>query len=336
MSDFAARMVARATGATGIQPRIAPITAPAPWHEPLDLEWVTRERTVVPADAPAPADAPVPADPSSTIDPRPRRASMPPTESERLVEHARVETSQDVPASEHVAARAETSIPFAARPRDLRVDESTLTEPLRTGAQAGARGVTGSRGATNDVLSVHARSLPTAAAHGAPREEHPTPSIDGADQRGAFEPPTPDPSRPPIVPSFRVRPPALASRPTASRAHPAHEDRSGDLIIEEHRETGRTSLASDPRSTASPEHARSSSIPVASPSSTVLAVDPTHDLPRPPRRRESASEGIVRVEIGRVELRAAPSHETSRSERGVPKPESFVSLNDYLRGRGGT
>jgi hypothetical protein len=168
------------------------------------------------------------------------------------------------------------------------------------------------------------------------REEHPTPSIDGADQRGAFEPPTPDPSRPPIVPSFRVRPPALASRPTASRAHPAHKDRSGDLIIEEHRETGRTSLASDPRSTASPEHARSSSIPVASPSSTVLAVDPTHDLPRPPRRRESASEGIVRVEIGRVELRAAPSHETIRSERGVPKPESFVSLKDYLRGRGGT
>jgi hypothetical protein len=49
-----------------------------------------------------------------------------------------------------------------------------------------------------------------------------------------------------------------------------------------------------------------------------------------------AREGVVRVEIGRVELRAAPSREPISSDRGVPKPESFVSLKQYLRERGGT
>jgi hypothetical protein len=63
-------------------------------------------------------------------------------------------------------------------------------------------------------------------------------------------------------------------------------------------------------------------------------IDPAQVLPVP-RRREPAGDPVVRVEIGRIELRAPP-REPERVERSIPKPEAFVSLKQYLRERGGS
>ena len=74
----------------------------------------------------------------------------------------------------------------------------------------------------------------------------------------------------------------------------------------------------------------------AEPASPWVSEEPAFALvPGQPARHGAAetSEPVVRIDIGRVEVRAPPSAPPARPSR-IGKPGSFVSLAQYLHGRG--
>lgn len=73
--------------------------------------------------------------------------------------------------------------------------------------------------------------------------------------------------------------------------------------------------------------------PASEPDERWSSSSPAGAARRPGRR--GASESVVRVEIGKVEFRAArPPAEPARPVTRIPKPGAFVSLQQYMQKRG--
>lgn len=94
-----------------------------------------------------------------------------------------------------------------------------------------------------------------------------------------------------------------------------------------------------PRVEHAPQAAAETRARVTSPARRSVRGEPTYavfdDLPTPPGRRDAAGEGerTVRINIGRVEVRAAPPAQPRQDAQGIARPAAFVSLQQYLRAR---
>lgn len=335
MSDLAARLSARSSAPSGIQPRVNPITAPDPWQGPLDLELAELE-TIVEASAPG-----MPARPTDVV--RERGSAAEP----RTTSHAGAPLrGREAPRSheaELVGRRSTSAADLRSTIDPMRHEH----EPPAAAPQPFAR----EPGAV--PLEQVDRVVPARHAH-APEHVEALEQVDLAAPRRTEEPARSEmPSR-----SLRAsnRALALGVRARESSELGALDDRGegerGESLVELDAEHEAAS-SGPPRSSSRAVHAarveaaeaprgndehgehgeraprRSAAARRSSPG------DPLDSLDAPLRapRREAEREPVVRVQIGRVELRSPAPREQART-RDIPKPDTFVTLAQYLRERG--
>lgn len=332
MSDLAARLSARSSAPSGIQPRVNPITAPDPWQGPLDLELAELE-TIVEASAPG-----MPARPTDVV--RERGSAAEP----RTTSHAGapLRGREDPPTRSH-------EVELDGRRSTSAADLRSTIDPMRHEPPAAAPQPFAREPGAVPLEQVD-RVVPARHAH-APEHVEALEQVDLAPPRRTEEPARSGmPSR-----SLRAsaRTLALGVRAHESNAQGEFGDRDegerGESLVELDAEHEAAS-AGPPRSSsravpaarvevaeAPREHDEQASGPRRSAAARARSGpgDPLDSLDAPLRapRREALREPVVRVQIGRVELRSPAPREQARP-RDIPKPDTFVTLAQYLRERG--
>lgn len=360
MTDFVARTLARAKGTRGIQPRIAPITAPDPWQGPLDLELAelhevgereptTRSRPTARGSSASTLDP----SPGTPAEPGSRAASFvaPPTKAEmgspalaRSIdaEGLRAEREPTVPGSVSTFESLRVPGPIASHegaPLGVPALRSTPSGPTLTrGSMPTPEPTTAT--ALHPVVELErvqassALPLPSLRARVRPGLDHGLLVHDrGTDHRIDSSLDHEAPTR------SRDADSGLALEVDATV--PDHEGEptfvgttSARSSVSTHRDPGPNRPRVATRSTPSVGPIDPAPIQVSTQVSTQAPIQVS--MPTPPRRRNGAAgDPVVRVEIGKIELRA-PAREPTPVDRGIPKPEGFVSLKQYLRERGGT
>lgn len=296
MSSFTERTVQRALGETGrIQPRIAPSTAPDPWSTPVasSLELELAEEVEATATPPA----------RDTIDGGPVKPATP------------------------AAPRSATERPAVPQPTVEPSPEPRLAAPALP--QGSVEASMRSRLAASAVPSFRARELdiiagllaPTPSLPRSVRSETPEPideqvTVASDATRGSAATPALVPGAGAAVHEFDEPPTLRAASTSQPRAIAA-------------RSRGAASASMPPQGSPEMRAGVAELDPAPWGSSRSLEAVPTHRS-----RRRGAEDGapIVRVQIGRVEVRAAvpPARPAARAAR----PDAFVSLQQYLHKRG--
>lgn len=345
MSGYSDRALGRAWGTSGrIQPKLAPLTGSEPWAAEAPPPIVEVSEALVHEHAPvepfmrehAPVE-PVELQPRRTGSDRPAAPSQPrvvqeapqPRVEPRRFEHPPQRPLLGVRGEQAEPPRAEA--PGAERPRP--------SSPSPEHAPAiGERPLAGPPTAATDrhatlglepLVAVVGPSRSHDAARGRTSGSDVHPSTDRATPQVDAAPVTIErsPSK-----AWRVVEPSRGDRVTPSRRM---SDAEAITTAAEPRPSWLTSeppLEAAPRWKApgGPEHHAAAPLrPSAS---------PTVETPsRGPERRSAAeaSEPVVRIDIGRVDVRAAPPPERSRARPSrIAKPATFVSLAQYLHERG--
>lgn len=162
-----------------------------------------------------------------------------------------------------------------------------------------------------------------------------------------------EPGHPPIVHAALARPlvtvvhrgaaaPAIADEPIASAA-PRGDDDAGS-VVRVHagsvaspappEPVARTATSRDPgsttaRATTTRRMAERAGDPVGARAGPDAGADHASD-----RRESSGGDQVIRVTIGRVDVRAAAPRETARAAAPAASPRPGPALGDYLRDRG--
>jgi hypothetical protein len=313
MSAFTERTVQRALGASGrIQPRITPITAPSPWTmdapERLELEVVEEAvgtdrvsaRSELGSRDPAHAPGLFGGDVTRDLE----RPSLP----ERGATANRMAAAPepvDRPSTTRSSSEALPTVP-SFRARGLQTAVARALTPAMRGPDAlesfGGVGSVELLGPAETLARKEVLELATVTASQGTEPRAPEAHGHGPSRGSRALAPVMNP----VVLQPRTPRPKELDLPSAPAVEHTVEPNARHGML---------------------EHEQAPWIPAS--------VMPDVPPRRPGRRGGTTVDPVVRIDIGRVEVRAAPRPPApNRAPDGIAKPVSFVSLQQYLNERG--